>query len=55
MSPVYTLLTETVGALRLARIAMTTTAPGQPAVTLFDDHPLAVAAVSAPDAMQHIE
>jgi PucR C-terminal helix-turn-helix domain len=54
VSPVYTLLTETVGALRLARIAMTTTAPGQPAVTLFDDHPLAVAAVSAPDAMQHI-
>ena len=54
VSPVYTLLTETVGALRLARIAMATTAPGQPAVTLFDDHPLAVAAVSAPDAMQHI-
>ena len=54
VSPVYTLLTETVGALRLARIAMTTTAPGQPAVTLFDAHPLAVAAVSAPDAMQHI-
>jgi hypothetical protein len=54
VSPVYTLLTETVGALRLARIAMTTTPPGQRAVTLFDDHPLAVAAVSAPDAMQHI-
>jgi hypothetical protein len=54
VSPVYTLLTETVGALRLARIAMATTAPGHPAVTLFDDHPLAVAAVSAPDAMQHI-
>jgi hypothetical protein len=53
VSPAYTLLTGTAAALRFARVAMATTPPGFPAVTLFDDHPLAVAAVSAPDTMRH--
>jgi hypothetical protein len=53
VSPEYTLLTDTAAALRFARVAMATTPPGSPAVTLFEDHPLAVAAVSAPDTMQH--
>jgi sugar diacid utilization regulator len=53
VSPAYTQLTDTAAALRFARVAMATTPPGTPAVTLFDDHPLAVAAVSAPDTMQH--
>jgi hypothetical protein len=54
VSPAYSLLTETAAALRFARIAMATRPPGGADVTFFDDHPLAVAAVSAPDAMQHI-
>jgi sugar diacid utilization regulator len=54
ISPEYPLLSETAAALRLARLAMATAAPGGPHVTLFDDHPLAVAAVSAPDAMTRI-
>ena len=53
VSPAYTQLTDTAAALRFARVAMATTPPGSPAVTLFDDHPLAVAAVSAPDTMRH--
>src|SRR5664279_1963997 len=40
--------------LRFARIAMATAPPGAPQVTLFDDHPLSVAAVSAPDAMHRV-
>jgi hypothetical protein len=53
VSPAYAQLTDTAAALRFARVAMATTPPGSPAVTLFDDRPLAVAAVSAPDTMQH--
>jgi DNA-binding PucR family transcriptional regulator len=54
ISPAYAALTETAAALRFARIAMASTMPGASHVTLFDDYPLAVAAVSAPDAMQRI-
>src|SRR5262249_11107983 len=41
-------------ALRFARIAMASTVVGSPRVTKFDDFPLAVAAVSAPDTMQRV-
>jgi sugar diacid utilization regulator len=54
VSPVYSRLTETAAALRFARIAMAASPPGHVGVTFFDDRPLAVAAVSAPDAMRRI-
>jgi hypothetical protein len=54
VSPPYLALTETAAALRFARIAMASTAAGAPHVTMFDDFPLAVAAVSAPDVMQRV-
>lgn len=54
VSPSYAALTETASALRFARIAMASTMPGTAYVSLFDDHPLAVAAVGAPDAMRRI-
>ena len=54
ISPPYLALNETAAALRLARIAMGSTVAGVPHVTRFDDFPLAVAAVSAPDAMQRV-
>jgi hypothetical protein len=54
ISPPYLALTETASALRFARIAMASTAAGAPHVTMFDDFPLAVAAVSAPDVMQRV-
>ncbi len=54
VSPQYQRLTETATALRLARIAVDATRPGGRGVSFFDDHPLAVAAVSAPDAMRRI-
>jgi hypothetical protein len=54
VSPPYQRLTETATALRLARIAVDAARPGGQGVSFFDDHPLAVAAVSAPDAMQRV-
>jgi hypothetical protein len=54
VSPSYAALTETASALRFARIAMASTMPGIAHVSLFDDQPLAVAAVGAPDAMRRI-
>jgi hypothetical protein len=54
ISPPYFALTETAAALRFARIAVASTVAGTPHVTMFDDFPLAVAAVSAPDAMQRV-
>ncbi|MEA5360808.1 helix-turn-helix domain-containing protein [Amycolatopsis sp., V23-08] len=54
VSPPYPALTETAAALRFARIALASTVAGAPHVTMFDDFPLAVAAVSAPDAMQRV-
>ena len=54
VSPPYPRLTETAAALRLARIAVAAAPPGSRRVSFFDDHPLAVAAVSAPDAMRRV-
>jgi hypothetical protein len=54
VSPPYQRLTETATALRLARIAVAAAQPGSQRVSFFDDHPLAVAAVSAPDAMRRV-
>ncbi|WP_326569016.1 helix-turn-helix domain-containing protein [Amycolatopsis rhabdoformis] len=54
VSPPYLALTETAAALRFARIALASTVAGSPRVTMFDDFPLAVAAVSAPDAMARV-
>jgi hypothetical protein len=54
LSPAYPELTETAGALRFARIALASTPSGKAHVTQFDDYPLAVAAVSAPDAMRRV-
>lgn len=54
ISPQYQALEDTGQALRFARIAMTAAAPGKPAVTLFDQAPLAVAAASTPDVMRHV-
>ncbi|NUR93772.1 MAG: PucR family transcriptional regulator [Kribbellaceae bacterium] len=54
ISPPYRGLNETASALRFARIAMASTRAGTPHVTRFDDFPLAVAAVSAPDAMRRV-
>ena len=54
ISPTYLALPETAIALRYARIALASTPAGTPHVTRFDDYPLAVAAVSAPDAMDRV-
>lgn len=48
VSPLYTNLLQTAGALRMARVALTGTLRSQP-VVLFDRSPLAVTAVSAPE------
>jgi hypothetical protein len=54
VSPVYPRLNETAVALRLARMALTTAAPGTAQVRVFDEHPLSVAAVNASPAMDRI-
>jgi hypothetical protein len=54
ISPQYQALENTAEALRFARIAMTAAAPGQAAVTLFDQAPLAVAAAGSPEVMRHV-
>ncbi len=54
ISPVYHRLNETAVALRLARMALVTAAPGTAQIRVFDEHPLSVAAVNASDAMDRI-
>jgi hypothetical protein len=48
VSPVYTGLEHTSQALHLARIAMASSPPGDPTVTVFDDAPLPVLVASSP-------
>ena len=48
VSPVYTSLEHTSQALHLARIAMASSPPGNPTVTVFDDAPLPVLVASSP-------
>lgn len=55
ISPAFRDLAETSDALRLARIAVTGKPSGDSLISLFDDTPLAVAAVSAPEVMARIK
>ncbi|WP_082956517.1 CdaR family transcriptional regulator [Mycobacterium sp. E787] len=55
ISPTFRDLAETSDALRLARLAVTGKPSGESLVSLFDDTPLAVAAVSAPEVMAKIK
>ncbi|MEE6134892.1 helix-turn-helix domain-containing protein [Mycobacterium sp. 050128] len=55
ISPPFLELAETSDALRLARLAVTGKAVGGSLITVFDDTPLAVAAVSAPEVMTRIK
>ncbi|MCV7409445.1 PucR family transcriptional regulator [Mycobacterium florentinum] len=55
ISPPFQELAETSDALRLARLAVTGKAAGDSLITVFDDSPLAVAAVSAPEVMARIK
>jgi hypothetical protein len=54
ISPPFDDLAETSEALRFARLAVTGKPSGDSLVTVFDDTPLAVAAVSAPEVMTKI-
>ncbi|SEQ40882.1 PucR family transcriptional regulator [Microlunatus flavus] len=54
ISPAYPRLNDTAVALRLARMALATAAPGEVQVRVFDEHPLGVAAVNASAAMDRI-
>jgi DNA-binding PucR family transcriptional regulator len=54
ISPPFHDLAETSEALRFARLAVTGKPSGDSLVTVFDDAPLAVAAVSAPEVMAKI-
>jgi sugar diacid utilization regulator len=54
ISPPFHDLAETSDALRFARLAVTGKPSGDSLVTAFDDTPLAVAAVSAPEVMTRI-
>ena len=55
ISPPFQELSETSDALRFARLAVTGKPSAQSLVTVFDDTPLAVAAVSAPEVMRKIK
>jgi PucR C-terminal helix-turn-helix domain/GGDEF-like domain len=55
ISPSFRELAETSDALRLARVTVTGKSSGASLVSVFDDTPLAVAAVSAPDVMAKIK
>jgi PucR C-terminal helix-turn-helix domain/GGDEF-like domain len=55
ISPQFRELAETSGALRFARLAVTGKPSADSLVTVFDDTPLAVAAVSAPEVMAKIK
>jgi len=52
VSPPYDELDGTGQAVRFARVAMTGSTPGEP-VALFDESPLTMAAVAAPDVMEY--
>jgi DNA-binding PucR family transcriptional regulator len=54
VSPKFHDLADTGESLRLARLAIADKAPDKQLVAVFDDSPLAVAAVSAPEAMARI-
>jgi sugar diacid utilization regulator len=54
ISPPFHDLAETSDALRFARLAVTAKPPADSLVTVFDDSPLAIAAVSAPEVMAKI-
>jgi hypothetical protein len=54
ISPPYPELTGTAEALRLARMALASRPPNQAIVTDFDDVPLTIAAVSAPDVVDRM-
>ncbi|BBZ73889.1 hypothetical protein MPRS_49820 [Mycobacterium paraseoulense] len=54
ISPPFRELAETSDALRLARLALTGKPSGASLISVFDDTPLAVLAVSAPEAMAKI-
>jgi DNA-binding PucR family transcriptional regulator len=54
ISPPFDDLAETSDALRFARLAVTGKASADSLITVFDDTPLAVAAVSAPEVMAKI-
>ncbi|MUL83936.1 MULTISPECIES: CdaR family transcriptional regulator [unclassified Mycolicibacterium] len=54
VSPSYRNLAETGEALRYARLAVAGKGTGDGLVQVFDDSPLAIAAVAAPEAMQRI-
>ncbi len=54
VSPSFDELTDTGEGLRYARLAIAGRAPDDELVQMFDDSPLAMAAVSAPDVMQRI-
>jgi PucR C-terminal helix-turn-helix domain/GGDEF-like domain len=54
ISPPFEDLAETSEALRFARLAVSGKASGDSLITVFDDTPLAVAAVSAPEVMMKI-
>jgi hypothetical protein len=55
ISPQFNDLSETSGALRFARLAVTGKPSDDSLIDVFDDTPLAVAAVSAPDVMAKIK
>jgi sugar diacid utilization regulator len=55
ISPPFHDLAETSDALRFARLAVTGKPSGESLISVFDDTPLAVAAVSAPDVMAKIK
>lgn len=55
ISPPFHELSDTCDALRFARLALTGKPPADSLVAVFDDTPLAVAAVSAPEAMAKIK
>ena len=54
ISPPFHELTETIDALRFARLAVTGKPTADSLVAVFDDTPLAIAAVSAPEVMAKI-
>lgn len=54
VSPPYTRLNQTAHALRFARMALSALPIGHSGIARFDDAPLAIAAVSAPEAMERI-
>jgi sugar diacid utilization regulator len=54
ISPPFDDLAETSDALRFARLAVTGKPSGDSLITVFDDTPLAIAAVSAPEVMAKI-